>query len=65
MKSSHSCDSRSKTFPATTPSVSSISATVTPSSTEAMLATSTTAARTAASSIGLTSTSYFASMDVR
>jgi hypothetical protein len=48
-KSSHSCEWMSKRFPAPTPSVSSISATVTPSSTEAMLATSISPERSAAS----------------
>jgi hypothetical protein len=54
MKSSQSWVWRYKTFPAATPSVSSSSATVMPSSTETMVATSTTAARTAASWTGLT-----------
>ena len=46
MKSNQLPDSIENRFPATTPSVSSTSATVTPSSTETMLASSTTVART-------------------
>src|SRR6266498_5664511 len=61
MKSSQSAVWRWNTLPTTTPSVSSIRATVMPSSTESIDATSTTAARTAASWTGLMTTSYFAS----
>src|SRR6266508_1582660 len=57
MKSSHSCVPRWKTLPTTTPKVSSSRATVIPSSTDAMLATRTTAASTAASWTGSTLTS--------
>src|SRR6266508_716607 len=59
MQSSHSCEWRSNRCPATTPSVSSINAAVIPSSTETMLATSTTTARTAARWMGSTTTSFF------
>jgi hypothetical protein len=51
-KSSQSAVPRSNTFPTTTPSVSSIKATVTPSSTDTIEATTITAARTAASWTG-------------
>ena len=63
MKSNQLADSIENRFPATTPSVSSTSATVTPSSTETMLASSTTVANAAASCTGSTMTSYKTSFD--
>jgi hypothetical protein len=54
MKSSHSWEWRSKTFPTATPRPSSNTATAIPSSTESMLARQTTTARIAASWTGST-----------